>query len=62
MNFFITLIVFIGLFAMMAIGFIIAKKTLQKGCALDPDECKCRQEGKDPDKCEYEPTKNTNSL
>ena len=36
----------------MAVGLIFAKKVLKKGCSLNPDECECRREGKDPSKCE----------
>jgi len=36
----------------MAIGLIVAKKSLKKGCATDPDSCACIKEGKDPSSCE----------
>ncbi len=39
-------------FAAMAIGLIVAKRILRRGCSLDPDSCACRREGKDPAKCE----------
>ena len=50
------IVAFGACFAAMAIGIIFAKKILKKGCSLDPEECICRKEGKDPDKCEYEST------
>lgn len=48
-------------FAGMAIGLIIAKKTLRKGCSIDPDACACRKEGKDPATCERESGASTNT-
>lgn len=39
-------------FAAMAIGLIVAKRILKRGCSLDPDSCACRREGKDPAQCD----------
>ncbi|GEM_PF-2351309 len=45
--------IIIGLcFTAMAVGLIVTKRILKKGCSLDPDSCLCRREGKDPDECE----------
>jgi hypothetical protein len=54
MTYLITLII-VGLcFMGMAIGLIMAKKALKKGCSLDPDSCACRREGISPEDCEKE--------
>ncbi|VAW18176.1 hypothetical protein MNBD_BACTEROID05-304 [hydrothermal vent metagenome] len=52
MNYFLAIIVFLFCFGAMAIGLILAKKVLTKGCSIDPDACKCRKEGKDPSECD----------
>jgi len=52
MNFVLTLILFGTCFILMAIGLIIAKKPLKKGCSTDPEDCACLKEGKDPEKCD----------
>jgi len=52
MNLLLTLTIFGFCFAAMAIGLIVAKKVLQKGCSVDPDSCACRKEGKDPSECD----------
>ena len=36
----------------VVIGLIVAKKSLQKGCSVSPDDCACRKEGKDPADCD----------
>jgi len=61
MNFLMALLIFGLCFAGMAIGLIVAKKVLQKGCAMSPEDCACRREGKDPDECDYDPSKDSNS-
>jgi hypothetical protein len=52
MSYLITLLIFTLCFLAMAVGIIFAKKTLQKGCSVDPDSCACRKEGKDPSACD----------
>lgn len=52
MNYFITFILFALCFLGMGLGLIFAKKSLKKGCSLDPDSCACQKEGKDPSKCD----------
>ena len=47
-----TILVFGLCLAGMAVGLIVAKKTLRKGCSDNPDGCACRAEGKDPAKCD----------
>jgi len=39
-------------FAAMAIGLIVAKRILRRGCSIDPNSCACRREGKDPAQCD----------
>jgi len=41
MNTLLAILVLAGCFALLAIGFILAKKTLKKGCSLGPD-CACK--------------------
>ncbi|MBN1869340.1 MAG: Na(+)-translocating NADH-quinone reductase subunit E [Candidatus Omnitrophica bacterium] len=52
MNYLITFLIFGLCFLGMAIGLIFAKKTLKKGCSLDPDSCICQKENKDPSDCD----------
>ena len=52
MNYLITLLIFSLCFLGMALGLILAKKTLKKGCSADPDSCACKNEGKDPSSCD----------
>ena len=52
MSFLITFLIFSICFLAMAIGLILAKKVLKKGCSTDPDACACLNEGKDPAKCD----------
>ena len=52
MNYLITFLIFSACFMAMAIGLLIAKKVLKKGCSVDPDSCACRKEGKDPTECD----------
>jgi len=52
MSFLITFLIFGLCFAGMAIGLIVAKKVLKKGCSLDPGSCACQKEGKDPAQCD----------
>ena len=51
MSYLITAIALILCFVGMAIGLIVAKKVLRKGCAENPDDCACRAEGKNPSEC-----------
>lgn len=55
MTYVMAIIVFMALFALMAVGYIFGKKVLQKGCALGPD-CTCRAQNKDPEDCEHKTT------
>ncbi len=48
MNYFISFFVFGICLVLMASGLIFAKKILQKGCSVDPDDCRCKREGKKP--------------
>jgi hypothetical protein len=52
MNYLATFLILAGCFAAMAIGLLIAKKVLKKGCGIDPDDCLCKKEGKDPSQCD----------
>ena len=52
MSYLLTLLIFSLCVLGMAIGLIVAKKTLQKGCSVDPDSCECRKEDKDPSECD----------
>ena len=52
MDYMIAFLIFSLCFIAMALGVIISKKALQKGCAVDPDSCACRREGKDPSECD----------
>jgi len=52
MNYLLTFLAFGLCFALMAIGVIIAKKVLKKGCSIDPESCDCLREGKDPASCD----------
>jgi len=52
MSFLITFLIFGLCFAGMAIGLIVAKKVLKKGCSTDPESCACLKEGKDPAQCD----------
>ena len=52
MTYLIAFIVFGICIAGMAIGLIIKRKELVKGCSIDPDECACIRDGKDPSKCD----------
>ncbi|MDP2653564.1 MAG: hypothetical protein Q8Q08_05965 [Candidatus Omnitrophota bacterium] len=50
---FLSILVLIGCFGMMAIGLILARKTLKKGCSLGPD-CHCKNDPpKSSDDCEH---------
>ncbi len=51
MTYLITFFIFSLCFFGMAIGLILAKKTLKKGCSTDPDSCACKKEEKDPSSC-----------
>jgi hypothetical protein len=51
MSLVITLIIFGLCFSAMAIGLLISGKALKKGCSDNPDDCACRKDGKDPDRC-----------
>ena len=62
MNLAFTLLIFASCFALMAIGLLIAKKVLKKGCSMSPEDCLCRKEGKDPAQCDIEPNENKISL
>lgn len=48
MSYLITFLIFSLCFLGMALGLILAKKTLKKGCSTDPDSCACEEEGKAP--------------
>ncbi len=48
MTILISFLVFGGCLFLMAIGLILAKKVLRKGCSIDPEECKCAKEGREP--------------
>jgi len=52
MNTIVTILVFGLCLAGMAIGFIFSKKVLKRGCSTDPEDCACRKEEKDPEKCD----------
>ena len=52
MRYFIAFIILGLCFTAMAVGLIVAKRILRRGCSLDPDSCACRREGKDPSQCE----------
>ena len=52
MNFILAFFVFMLCLIGLGLGFIIARKALVKGCSVDPESCKCRREGKDPEKCD----------
>lgn len=52
MTYLVALFIFGLCVAAMAIGLIISRKRLIKGCSTDPDECACLREGKDPAKCD----------
>ncbi len=54
MNHMIALLVFSFCFALMAVGLIVAKKALRKGCSDDPSSCACRQQGRPPEACDNE--------
>ena len=55
MQYLTTLVIFSLCFFGMAVGLIFARKTLQKGCSVDPYSCTCRKEGKDPALCDKTP-------
>ena len=52
MSHLIALFVFMICFALMAVGLIVAKKALRKGCSDDPASCACKQQGLSPDECD----------
>lgn len=52
MTFIVAAIVLGICFVGMAIGLIVNKKELRKGCSDDPDGCACRNEGKNPAECD----------
>ena len=52
MKYVLTTIILFFLFGLMAIGYILKRKTLRRGCSLNPDDCACLKEGKDPTKCD----------
>ena len=52
MSLLITFLIFGLCFFAMAIGLIIAKKVLKKGCSIDPDDCECLADDKDPAQCD----------
>jgi hypothetical protein len=47
-----SILIFSVCIAAMAVGLIVAKKTLKKGCSEAPEDCACRTEGKDPTQCD----------
>lgn len=51
-NLFLTLLVLITCFGLMAIGILVARKTLRRGCSVNSDDCACRRQGKDPSRCD----------
>lgn len=51
MHYLITFLIFGLCLLGMAIGLILAKKVLKKGCADTPEDCACRNDGKDPSDC-----------
>ena len=48
MTFLITALILGLCFTGMAIGLIVSKKELRKGCSDDPEGCACRNKGIDP--------------
>lgn len=52
MNYLLAFLVLVACFALMAVGVIFAKKVLKRGCSLNPQDCACRKEGKDPSACD----------
>lgn len=54
MTYFITIVVLLALFILMALGLILAKKTLKRGCSLG-DDCTCKNDPKKspPEDCEH---------
>jgi hypothetical protein len=52
MNFILTFLILAVCFSLMAIGLLVAKKTLRRGCSVNPDDCACRRQGKDPSSCD----------
>ncbi|MDO8580826.1 MAG: hypothetical protein Q7S13_05035 [Candidatus Omnitrophota bacterium] len=59
MNILLAIVIVAGCFAFMGIGLLLAKKSLKRGCSVDPDACACRKEGKDPASCDQETTANS---
>ena len=54
MEYLLPLLIFSLCFVGMALGLILKKKALQKGCSVDPtdpDSCACREKGIDPANC-----------
>jgi len=45
MNYILPILIFIACFTLMAIGLLISKKILKKGCSMTPEECLCEKEG-----------------
>jgi hypothetical protein len=54
MNHLIALFAFGVCFALMAVGLIVAKKALRKGCGDDPSSCACGRQGRPPEACDNE--------
>lgn len=52
MELLVTLVILALCFGLMAIGLLFARKTLRRGCALNPDDCACRKEDKSPEECD----------
>jgi len=52
MNLLLTFLILAACFGLMAIGLLAAGKTLRRGCSVNPDDCACRRQGKDPSQCD----------
>jgi hypothetical protein len=52
MNHIAALLVFGICFALMAVGLMVARKALRKGCGDAPSSCACRQQGRPPEACD----------
>ena len=58
MNLLLTLIILTLCFSLMAVGLLLKKKALRRGCSVNPDDCACLKEGKSPDECDQKDSKN----
>ncbi|MBI5150371.1 MAG: hypothetical protein HZA28_06340 [Candidatus Omnitrophica bacterium] len=57
MTFLLTLLVLALCLSLMAVGLLLTKKALRRGCSINPDECACLKEGKSPQECDKDTAK-----